>query len=44
LTGEPDWVLILWEWEKMKILATINIGITGPSKPLSFKCSYNIYD
>lgn len=28
----------------MKILATINIGITGPSKPLSFKCTYNIYD
>jgi len=44
LSGEPDWTLIFWEWEKMKILATINIGITGPSNSLSFKCTFNPYD
>jgi hypothetical protein len=45
LTGEPDWVLIFWEWEKMKILATINIGLTGPSaNPFGFKCTFNPYD
>lgn len=45
LTGEPDWTLIFWEWEKMKILATINIGLTGISpNPYSFKCSFNMFD
>jgi len=29
LTGPPDWILILWDWEKLKIIAKINIGITG---------------
>lgn len=46
LSGEPDWVLVFWEWEKMKILATINIGLTGPASYLSLclKCSFNPYD
>ena len=29
LTGQPDWQLILWDWEKLKIITKINIGITG---------------
>jgi len=29
LTGQPDWLLILWDWDKLKILTKINIGITG---------------
>jgi hypothetical protein len=29
LTGEPDWLLILWNWDTLKILAKINIGISG---------------
>ena len=29
LTGEPDWMLMLWDWEKQKVLSKVNIGITG---------------
>ena len=29
LTGEPDWMLILWNWDTQKMITKINIGITG---------------
>jgi len=29
LTGDPDWMLLFWDWEKEKILNKINIGLSG---------------
>jgi len=29
LTGEPDWTLLLWDWDKLKVITKISIGITG---------------
>ncbi len=29
LTGEPDWMLILWMWDKSKCLSFQQVGITG---------------
>ena len=45
LTGEPDWLLILWKWDSSKICALINIGLQGPLMgPSLFKCSFNPFD
>lgn len=44
LTGEPDWLLLFWQWDKNKILGKINIGLTGPLLSYSFKCSFNPFD
>lgn len=30
LTGEPDWQLILWQWDKPKVISKISIGISSP--------------
>lgn len=30
LTGEPDWQVFLWNWEREKIFAKISIGCQGP--------------
>ena len=27
LTGEPDWLVILWQWDKTKILASYSVGV-----------------
>lgn len=27
LTGAPDWLVILWDWDKLKINCKVNIGI-----------------
>ena len=29
MTGAPDWLLLLWDWDKLKVISKINIGITG---------------
>jgi hypothetical protein len=29
LTGEPDWCLLLWDWDKLKVMNKIGVGITG---------------
>ena len=40
LSGEPDWQLILWNWDKFKVLAKIDINVTAPvPNPLTFQCS-----
>lgn len=45
LTGDPDWVLLFWEWEKMKILTSITVGVNSPvADPLNFKCTFSPYD
>lgn len=31
LTGEPDWQVIFWEWNSLKIQAMCPIGVTGPT-------------
>eukprot|EP00698_Gefionella_okellyi_P006107 TRINITY_DN15567_c0_g1_i1.p1 TRINITY_DN15567_c0_g1~~TRINITY_DN15567_c0_g1_i1.p1 ORF type:complete len:1180 (-),score=311.31 TRINITY_DN15567_c0_g1_i1:65-3577(-) len=33
--GEPDWRLVIWNWEKMKVLATITLNV-----PMH-QCSFN---
>ena len=43
LTGEPDWTLLLWHWEKVTVLASIPIGITGPQTG-PFEVSFNPND
>ena len=44
LTGEPDWLLLFWQWDKNKIIASINIGLTGSVPCNHFKCSFNPFD
>jgi len=45
LTGEPDWLLILWKWDSSKIAALTAIGIQGPQiNPFIFKCTFNPFD
>uniref|UniRef100_A0A8C6TUU5 Cilia and flagella associated protein 57 n=1 Tax=Neogobius melanostomus TaxID=47308 RepID=A0A8C6TUU5_9GOBI len=40
-TGGPEWVLILWLWEKQKVLATVT---TGSSNHLISQVSFNPYN
>lgn len=45
LTGEPDWLVILWKWDSSKIAALTAIGIQGPQlNPSIFKCTFNPFD
>jgi hypothetical protein len=44
LTGEPDWLVLFWQWDKIRILASINIGISGPYSMGNFHCSFNPHD
>jgi len=44
LTGEPDWQLIFWRWNKLKIVAKISIGLNGPQPSNTFQCSFNPHD
>jgi hypothetical protein len=27
LTGAPEWEVLLWDWDKLKIITRVNIGI-----------------
>ena len=29
LCGYPDWMLLLWDWDKITVTTKINIGLTG---------------
>ncbi|CAI2371694.1 unnamed protein product [Moneuplotes crassus] len=31
LSGEPDWSLMFWKWDKLKIQAQISVSVTGPT-------------
>jgi hypothetical protein len=44
LTGEPDWCILFWQWDKIKILAQINIGMSGTLQSNCFSCSFNPHD
>lgn len=46
LTGEPDWLLILWQWDKTKILATFPVGLQSPSPNYfsNFQVSFNPFE
>ena len=55
LTGEPDWSLLLWDWDKLKVMCKIGIGITGVPFSINqkggdtdavsqFQCMYNLHD
>lgn len=37
LTGAPDWMLIFWNWDQLKIMAKVKIGITGIPASMSQK-------
>jgi WD40 repeat protein len=37
LCGQPDWMLLFWDWDKEKVMAKINIGITGIPASISQK-------
>ena len=30
LTGEPDWQVFLWNWDREKLMAKTSIGCQGP--------------
>ena len=42
LGGEPDWVLVLWQWDKNKCIAFQNVSI-GPNNYCT-QCSFNNLD
>lgn len=29
LCGQPDWLLLMWDWDKIQVTAKVNIGLTG---------------
>ena len=43
LTGQPDWKLILWNWERQKLISVTDIGQQGPItiQPSNFQVSFN---
>ena len=48
LTGQPDWKVLLWNWERSKLLAITEIGMSGPiprspDTLYNFQLSYNPY-
>jgi hypothetical protein len=45
LTGEPDWLIILWQWDKTKILASYSVGVQQPSAFMgNYQLSFNPYE
>ena len=40
ITGQPDWKILLWNWERSKLLAITEIGLSG-AIPRSPDCPYN---
>lgn len=38
LCGQPDWTVLLWDWEKLKLLCKVSLGLKGPivSQPAYF--------
>jgi len=41
LCGEPDYCLILWQWDQFKILARINLNVPEPCNPnIPFNLSF----
>lgn len=43
LSGEPDWTLMFWNWNKLKMLASISVSVVGPSTGY-LQCSFNPID
>lgn len=46
LTGEPDWQVFLWNWEREKLVAKTSIGCSGTidRSICNFQISYNPFD
>ena len=46
LTGEPDWQVFLWNWEREKLIAKTSIGCQSniPRDICNFQISYNPED
>lgn len=46
LCGTPDWQVLLWDWEKMRLLTKVGIGLQGPvsAKPCNFEMSWNPFE
>lgn len=43
LSGEPDWTLIFWKWDKLKVQASISVSVMGPSTGY-LQCTFNPID
>jgi len=43
LSGSPDWVLVLWQWDKGKCVSHQNVAIKDP-KFSATQCSFSILD
>lgn len=43
LCGQPDWQVILWDWEKQRLMCKVSIGLSGPivASPSNFIISWN---
>ena len=47
LTGEPNYNVMLWDWQASKLIAKCGIGLTGSLPmdcPKSFMLSWNPFD
>lgn len=46
LCGAPDWQVMLWDWEKCRLLSTCSLGLNIPQtvKPRTFQISFNQFD
>jgi len=54
LCGQPDWFVLLWDWDKIQVTAKVNIDlqgippqivseIEGVEPDFNFQISYNPY-
>lgn len=46
LCGAPDWQILLWDWEKCRLLGTCSVGLNVPQslKNRIFQISFNPFD
>lgn len=43
LSGEPDWTLMFWKWDKLKVQAAISVTVMGPMDG-HLQCTFNPID
>jgi len=43
LSGEPDWTLMFWKWDKLKVQAMISVSVVGPEDGF-LQCTFNPID
>lgn len=43
MSGAPDWILIYWQWDKQRVLATVSVDKASVNSPI-YDISINPFD